>query len=441
MAPFLNPAQGLVNENVTLIWLRRDLRIIDNAALYHALKGSGNVLPVFVFDTEILKKLEDKDDKRVTFIYQSLAGLKADLERLGTSLLVLHGNPVEIFNQLSPKAVFANHDYESYALKRDEAVGRSLLLKGVPFSTFKDHVISEKNEVLKSDGKPYTVFTPYSKQWKNRLTEFYTRSFSCEQYYDAFLKTDPLPFPPLHDLGFEPSAAAFPEKHIPDTIIETYDKTRDYPGLNGTSRLGAHLRFGTVSIRRLVRYALEKNETWLNELVWREFYSMILWHFPHVEKGAFRVSYDRMQWRNDEAEYLKWCEGNTGYPIVDAGMRELNETGYMHNRVRMITASFLTKHLLIDWRWGEAWFARKLLDYDLPSNNGGWQWAAGCGCDAAPYFRVFNPDLQAAKFDPDGAYIQQWVPEYKSDAYKESRIVDHAFARNRTINVYRQVGG
>ncbi len=418
----------------TIVWLRRDLRLHDNAALYHALKENKDVLLLFIFDTNILDKLDDKNDARVSFIYESLSHLKSELENLGSSLQVYHGKPVDIFKKIKPKKIYTNHDYEQYAIKRDQAVSE---IAGVSFHSFKDQVIFEKNEVVKDDGTPYTVFTPYSRKWKSKLNKFYTKSYPTEKYLYNLVKTKPFDFPSLESLGFKKSTIAFPPRLIRQEIINKYNKQRDFPGINGTSRLGVHLRFGTLSIRDLVRLAQKKNEVWLNELIWREFYQMILSNFPHVETGSFKPAYDQIRWRNNPEEFDLWCKGQTGYPIVDAGMRELSTTGFMHNRVRMITASFLTKHLLIDWRWGEAWFATKLLDFDLASNNGGWQWAAGSGCDAAPYFRVFNPALQTDKFDPDNVYIKKWVPELGTDRYPKP-IVEHTFARNRAIEAYRK---
>jgi deoxyribodipyrimidine photo-lyase len=432
-----NAVQTVVDAETVVFWFRRDLRLDDNAGLYHALKENKNVVPLFIFDTEILDKLEDKADARVEFIHDALARIKAEAEALGSSLLVLHGNPVELFKKLHPKAVYTNADYEPYARNRDASVKQSLEERGIAFRSYKDHVIFEKAEITKDDGKPYTVYTPYSRKWKAALQSSHYKSFDTQPLASALKKTEPLPFPKLADLGFEPSGIAFPERTIRQTIIEQYHLQRDIPGINGTSRLSVHLRFGTVSIRKLVQVALKKNDTWLNELIWRDFYHMILWHFPHVNTKAFKPAYDHIHWRNNEEEFKSWCEGKTGYPIVDAGMRELKTTGFMHNRVRMIVASFLTKHLLIDWRWGEAWFAKKLLDFDMAANNGGWQWAAGSGCDAAPYFRVFNPYLQTEKFDPEKKYIKKWVPEVETAAYPKP-IVDHAFARERVLAVYKE---
>lgn len=414
-----------IPENAALVWLRRDLRLHDNAALYYALKENKQVLPVFIFDTNILDKLE-KNDARVQFIYESVLSLKLELEKLGSSLLVLYGKPLELLKEV--KTIYANHDYEPYARDRDARL---------PLRTFKDQVIFEKDEVVKDDGKPYTVFTPYSRKWKAKLSEFHTKSYPTEKYLSSLLKIPPIEMP---SIPFTKSKIAFPPRLIKQDIITKYQKNRDFPAIQGTTRLSVHLRFGTVSIRDLVRIALKKSDTWLNELIWREFYQMILWHFPHVEHQAFKPGYDQIEWRNNDDEFDRWCKGLTGYPIVDAGMRELSETGFMHNRVRMVTASFLTKHLLIDWRWGEAWFASKLLDFDLASNNGGWQWAAGSGCDAAPYFRVFNPTTQTEKFDPKEEYIRRWVPEYGTDKYAKP-IVDHAKARIRALETYRKALG
>ncbi|MFZ6001638.1 MAG: cryptochrome/photolyase family protein [Bacteroidota bacterium] len=436
MALWKNDRSQDVSDDTVLFWFRRDLRITDNAGLYHALRDNKNVLGVFIFDSQILSKLDDPKDRRVEFIHQSLQILKSELEQLGSSLLVLHGDPVKIYKELSPRVVYTNHDYEPYAIKRDELVKSALEAKGSTLKTYKDQVIFEKSEIVKDDGKPYTVFTPYSRKWKAGLTAFYAKSYPTEKYTANFKKVKPLPFPTLDDIGFEPSNSSFPERKIKLPIVQKYDRDRNFPAIEGTTRLSVHLRFGTVSIRKLVQIAQKKNEVWLNELIWRDFYHMILWHFPHVEK-AFKPAYDKIKWRNNTEDFKKWCDGQTGYPIVDAGMRELNTTGFMHNRVRMIVASFLTKHLLIDWRWGEAYFAKKLLDFDLAANNGGWQWASGSGCDAAPYFRVFNPELQTDKFDPERAYIKQWVPEVDTPAYPKP-MVDHKFARERVLEVYKE---
>jgi deoxyribodipyrimidine photo-lyase len=428
---------SVITKDTAIVWLRRDLRLQDNAALYYALKENEAVLPLFIFDSAILDKLEDKADKRVAFIHQSLLQMQKELVALGSSLIVLHGNPVDIYKKLNPKIVYTNHDYEPYALERDGAVNKILQDKGVTFKTFKDQLIFEKDEVLKDDGKPYTVFTPYSRKWKAKLNKFYLKSYPTEKYFSHFKTCKAFAIPTCKDLGFETIETTFPECVIKQSVIEKYDTQRNFPAIAGTTKLSVHLRFGTVSIRKLAQLAVKKNEVWLNELIWRDFYHMILWHYPHIVDKAFKPAYDNIPWRKDEAQFALWCEGKTGYPIVDAGMRELNTTGFMHNRVRMIVASFLTKHLLIDWRWGEAYFAKKLLDFDLAANNGGWQWAASSGCDAAPYFRVFNPTLQTEKFDPKFEYIKKWVPEFGTSAYP-TPIVEHTFARERVLKTYKE---
>lgn len=429
-----------MKQEVNLVWLRRDLRLHDHAALYHALKAGLPVVPLFIFDRHILDKLEDKDDRRVTFIHQAIAALKSSLQQMGTDIEVHYGTPEAIFPLLLEKynvrKVFVNHDYEPYALRRDSTIAAILKQHGVEMYSYKDQVIFEKDEVLKDDGKPYTVFTPYSRKWKAKLNDFYLRSYPTEKYFSAFLRMPALPLITLEEMGFIPVQQTFPSPVVKEELLRRYKEQRDYPAIEGTSRLSVHLRFGTISIRELAKKALALNESFLNELIWRDFYHMILWHFPHVGEGkAFKREYDAIQWRNNPDEFEKWCKGETGYPIVDAGMRELNATGFMHNRVRMIVASFLTKHLLIDWRWGEAYFARKLLDFDLAANNGGWQWAAGSGCDAAPYFRIFNPYTQTQKFDPQLKYIRKWVPEFEQFNYPKP-IESHEEARKRCLQVY-----
>lgn len=429
----------LITPETTIFWFRRDLRLVDNAGLYRALRARENILPVFIFDRVILDDLEDRKDARVTFIFDALTQLKKGLEEVGSSLLVVHDDPVNFYSEIQPNAVYTNEDYEPYARERDGRISEILSAKGSELRQFKDQVIFSKDEVLKDDDTPYTVFTPYSKKWKATLNPFYYKSYPVEKYFRHLKKMAPLNMLSLDEISFMRTDIAFAERKIKTAIVSKYDQTRDFPAIDGTSRLSVHLRFGTVSIRQLVQVALKKNETWLNELIWREFYQMILWHYPYV-KNAFKAKYDNIRWRNNEAEFEAWCEGRTGYPLVDAGMRELNATGFMHNRVRMVTASFLTKHLLIDWRWGEAYFAKKLLDFDLASNNGGWQWAAGSGCDAAPYFRVFNPELQMQKFDPDLKYVKQWVPEFGTAKYPKP-IVEHVTARDRALRVYKAAVG
>ncbi len=427
---------------VNIFWCRRDMRLEDNAALYYALKSEHPVIPVFIFDEEILGMLENKKDSRVTFIHDSLLQMQEQLKEIGSSMIVLHATPEKAFNQLikeySIENVFANRDYEPYATKRDNSIVVLLQKNKIEFHLYKDHVIFEQNEVLKDDGKPYTVFTPYSRKWKTTLTDYQFKSYPTEKHFDNFFKTSPKRIPSLETIGFEKTEQEFPPKSVEADLVKKYAEKRNFPGIRGTSHLGLHLRFGTISIRKLAKYASPKSETYLNELIWRDFYQMILWHFPHVGKGkSFKPAYDHIKWRDDEEGFQKWCDGQTGYPIVDAGMRELNETGFMHNRIRMVTASFLCKHLLIDWRLGEAYFAEKLLDFDLASNNGGWQWASGSGCDSAPYFRIFNPYLQTKKFDTDFKYIRKWVPDFEELTYPKP-IVEHTFARERCLKVYKE---
>ena len=426
---------------LTIFWFRRDLRLNDNAALYHALKSDKPVLSLFIFDKEILDELEDKNDARVTFIYQTIENLRHQLHKHGSSLLVIYDKAEHAWNNIikdhNVAAVYTNHDYEPYATQRDDAVKEKLGKHNIELKTFKDQVIFEKSEVVKDDGKPYTVYTPYQRKWYNTLKPFYLKGYSTEKYLHNLVKTLNLPLPTLKEMGFEKSDMHFPDQVYQD-VIGDYKEKRDFPAIKGTSHMGLHLRFGTVSIRELARTAYAQHEkTWLNELIWREFYMMILHHFPQTMDHAFRPEYDRIKWVNDEKQFKAWCEGNTGYPIVDAGMRELNATGFMHNRVRMIAASFLSKDLLIDWRWGEHYFARKLLDYEMASNVGGWQWAAGSGTDAAPYFRIFNPDAQTKKFDPELKYIKKWVPEYADFGKYPKPIIDHAFARDRCLKVFK----
>ena len=425
---------------VNVFWFRRDLRLHDNHGLYQALKSGLPVLPIFIFDKNILDELENKNDRRVSFIYDSLVQLQEQLVKNKTSLYILHDTALGAFESLiadfNIKEVFTNHDYEPYGIARDNEIASLLKESGIGFSSFKDQVVFEKDEVVKPNGEPYTIFTPYSKTWKQKLAEQKIPHHNSENHLSSFIKTSPFRFPLLKQIGFNHTPNNFSSLDIDPSVIQNYDNTRNIPSINGTSKLSVHLRFGTVSTRLLVKAALELNEQWLNELIWREFFMMILFHFPYVVSGCFKRRYDNINWRNDEKEFEAWCRGETGYPIVDAGMRELNETGFMHNRVRMVVASFLTKHLLIDWRMGEAYFAEKLIDYELSSNNGNWQWAAGCGCDAAPYFRIFNPAEQTKRFDPDLIYIKKWISGYKPGYFPE--IVEHSFARSRALNTYKK---
>jgi deoxyribodipyrimidine photo-lyase len=428
------------NTSVNIFWFRRDLRLHDNCGFFHALKKGGNVLPIFIFDTEILSKLENKKDARVEFIHTQLLKLKGEFEKHDSSLKIIYGNPEASFKRLIDKykitAVYTNRDYEPYAKERDVKISELLSENGIAFHTFKDHVIFEKDEVMKPDGKPYTVFTPYSVRWKAALENNPIEHYPSENLLDRLFKTPPFHKPSLEEITFSKSGIEVPPPRLNEELLKNYHNTRNIPSLAGTSNLSVHLRFGTVSVREMVVLAKQHNEQFLNELIWREFFQTILWHFPQVVNTAFKNDYDAIKWSNNEDHFHAWCQGKTGYPMVDAGMRELNATGLMHNRVRMVVASFLTKHLLIDWRWGEAYFAEKLLDFELAANNGNWQWAAGCGCDAAPYFRVFNPTEQQKKFDPDFKYIKKWIPEFGTANYPKP-IVDHVFARNRVLQAYK----
>jgi deoxyribodipyrimidine photo-lyase len=431
--------------SVILFWFRRDLRLKDNTGLYHALKLAQKlelkVLPIFIFDKMILDKLEDKADRRVDFIHQTINELQAILTEKGKSLWVHYGQPAEAFEALKKQyqihAVFTNQDYEPYGIHRDAQIATDLAKDKIEFHAYKDQVIFEKSEVTKEDGKPYTVFTPYSRRWKAAWDVNPAKLLPSEKGTEYFLDSKALPIPSLKAMGFEKTDLVVPAKKWKEATVKNYTEKRNFPAVEGgTSHLGMHLRFGTISIRQLALETVAINTTYFNELIWRDFYHMILWHFPHVADGkSFRAQYDFIEWRNNEKEFEAWCAGQTGYPIVDAGMRELNTTGFMHNRVRMIVASFLTKHLLIDWRWGEAYFAQKLLDFDFAANNGGWQWASGSGCDAAPYFRVFNPRLQTEKFDKQLEYIRKWIPELDSLNYPQP-IVVHEEARVRVLAAY-----
>lgn len=429
--------------SISVFWFRRDLRLDDNAGLFLALKGSKPVLPIFIFDKNILDTLTDRADRRVSFIYKELEAIHTKLSGQGSGLKTFYSKPLEAFEWLTSHfeidTVYTNHDYEVYARERDEVIRKYLKNKKINFVSTKDQVIFEKNEVLTSEGAPYTIFTPYSKRWKAAFVPEMAEPFESERLLANLYTYRPEAIHSLTSMNFRETGDFFPAKTVSNSLIEHYDERRNFPAIQGTSHLSVHLRFGTISVRSVVALAWAFNNQWLNELIWREFYMAITWHFPHISQGrSFKPAYDFIRWRNNEKEFAAWCEGKTGYPIVDAGMRELNATGFMHNRVRMIAASFLVKHLLIDWRWGEAYFAEKLLDFDFAANNGGWQWAAGSGCDAAPYFRVFNPILQTEKFDKDHAYIQKWVPEYNDLSYIRSQIVEHGFARARVLEVFKQ---
>lgn len=429
-----------MNQALTFFWFRRDLRLHDNAGLYHALQSGQPVQPVFIFDRNILDALEDREDRRVVFIHRQMERLQEELSEFGATLLVGYGKPLDCWKgwlkEYAIKQVITNHDYEPYAKRRDEEMTAFFSAKGVVFSTFKDQVIFEKSEVTKDDGTPYTVFTPYMKKWRTLIEPSCLKSYPTERYFSNFHRHHPVAIPSLASMKFRDIDFTFPAPKVSTGLLRSYGDMRDIPSVQGTSRLSVHLRFGTVSIRDLARQAWSISDKWVNELIWREFYQMILWHFPHVTERAFKPQYDLLKWKNNESQFQAWCEGRTGYPIVDAGMRELNATGFMHNRVRMITASFLTKFLLIDWRWGEAYFAAKLLDFELASNDGGWQWSAGTGVDAAPYFRIFNMDEQTRKFDPEHRYIKKWVPEFEELTYPRP-IVDYKMARQRCLEFYK----
>jgi deoxyribodipyrimidine photo-lyase len=431
-----------MDKNIAIFWFRRDLRLQDNIGLYKALSENETVLPIFIFDINILKKLEDKSDARVSFIHQTIGQLKVALQKLGSDLKVYYGNPIEVIAKLlttyTITTVYANHDYEAYGINRDTEAKSLLGKNSITFNTYKDQVIFEKNEVTKDDGLPYTVFTPYSRKWKAKLTTKDYQTYNTENYFSSFVKVEKSEMISLEQMNFIASTIKFPSTELDEELVKKYSVQRDIPSIKGTSRLGLHLRFGTISIRQLTSKAITLNETYLNELIWRDFYHQILFHFPHINQGlAFRKQYDAIKWRDATEDFEHWCAGKTGYPIVDAGMRELNATGFMHNRVRMIVASFLIKHLMIDWRLGEAYFAQKLLDFDFAANNGGWQWASSSGCDAAPYFRIFNPYLQTKRFDPDLKYIKKWVPELEEFSYPKP-IVDHEFARKRCLEIYKK---
>lgn len=428
---------------MNIFWFRRDLRLDDNTGLFHALQSGEEVLPIFIFDVNILAQLP-KDDARVTFIYKQLQEIQNQLQKIGKSLAVFYGEPFEVFNKIlienQINAVFTNHDYEPYARKRDLELYHLFKEYNTEFKTSKDQVIFEKSEVVKEDGTPYVVYTPYSNKWKEQFKKIHLAHYQSEDYLDK-IAVHSYPFLSLKDIGFVASNINVSAYDVSNSLIDNYEATRNFPAMNKTSYLGIYLRFGAVSIRKMVAKALEsKNETFLKELIWREFFMQILWHFPHTVNKSFKAKYDAIQWENNEELFQKWCEGKTGYPFVDAGMRELNETGHMHNRVRMIVAGFLCKHLLIDWRWGETYFAQKLLDYEQASNVGNWQWAAGSGVDAAPYFRIFNPTEQIKKFDKDLVYIKKWVPELNTLDYPQP-IVDHKEAREKCLLTYKLAVG
>ncbi|MEJ6759516.1 MAG: deoxyribodipyrimidine photo-lyase [Flavobacteriales bacterium] len=429
-------------QSISIFWFRRDMRLEDNAALWKALKSETPVLPIFVFDKDILSNLEDSTDSRVTFLHRTIESLDQQLKQLGSGLKVFYSRPEEVMQELSltydVKQVFFNRDYEPYALERDLKVASFWKDQGVEVIGGKDHVIFEKNEVVKADGTPYLVYSPYAKAWRKLFTAEHSKPYPNQEYFGNFLKWSGEEPISLGDMGFQPTQIELPELEIRSDIISKYDETRNFPAnKRSTTRIGLHLRFGTLSIRQVARDAQILNDTFLSELIWRDFFQMALYFFPESREKSIKPKYDAIPWVNNESHFEAWCNGKTGYPMVDAGMRELNSTGYMHNRVRMVVASFLTKHLLIDWRWGEAYFAEKLLDFDLASNIGGWQWASGSGLDAAPYFRVFNPTTQLEKFDKQRVYVNRWIPELDTSYYPDP-IVDHKWARERCLSTYKQ---
>lgn len=429
-------------ETINIFWFRRDLRLDDNVGLYHALKAKHKVLPIFIFDKDIIETLP-KDDARVTFIHRSLSSINKTLnEKFKSNIVTFHNKPIDVFKTLVQNytidTVFTNHDYEPYAISRDKDVTTFLETKNIEFKSYKDQVIFETNEVVKADGTPYKVYTPYSNKWIETLKKNPIKNFNSEDLLSNLVSDINLPFLSLKSIGFKTSKQTIEPYDVSQAIIDQYEAIRNFPAKEGTSKLGPHLRFGTVSVRKMVQKALKSNNsTFLKELIWREFFMQILWHFPDTITKSFKPQYDAIKWRNNKEEFNAWCEGKTGYPLVDAGMRELNETGFMHNRIRMLVGSFLCKHLLIDWRLGEAYFAEKLHDYEMSSNIGNWQWVAGCGVDAAPYFRIFNPTTQIEKFDKDHKYIKHWVPEYQELTYPQP-IVDHKFARERCLSTYKE---
>ena len=430
-----------MNKAVNIFWFRRDLRLDDNIGFYNALKSNYPVLPIFIFDSEILHKLP-KDDARVTFIHNTLQDMRQTLQYdYGSSLAVFHGKPNDIYQELlkdyNVNTVYTNHDYEPYATERDNKIKKLLHLNNTEFKTFKDQVIFEKSEIVKKNGDPYKVYTPYMHTWKAEFKTIDLKIYNTEEYFRNLIKDRNLPNLSLSEIGFVTSKQTILPYNITPTLIKQYESTRNFPAKNSTSRLGPHLRFGTVSIRKITKKAIaETNEIFWQELIWREFFMQILWHFPHTAKNSFKPKYDRIEWRNNEEEFKLWCEGKTGFPLVDAGMRQLNETGFMHNRIRMLVGSFLCKHLLIDWRWGETYFAEKLHDYDMSSNIGNWQWVAGSGVDTAPYFRIFNPTSQIQKFDKDLEYINKWVIDFQELTYPQP-IVNHKMARERCLLIYK----
>lgn len=421
----------------TIFWFRRDLRLHDNVGLFYALSKSNTVYPIFIFDKDITNNL-NKDDYRLNFIKEQIKLMNKKLKKHECSINIFYGKPLDVFKNIISKTkierVVFNKDYEPYAIKRDDTVKELMTKNNIEILSYKDHVIYEENEVVKKNGDPYVVYTPYSRKWISKFNDQEIVTYHSDEYLNNLKSLNKTL--KIYEIPFSSSLTPL-DLNFNEDIIKNYERDRNFPAINATSKLGVHLRFGTKSVRELVlRSNFCENKTFLKELIWREFFIQILWHFPHTVNKCFKEKYENVEWINDNENFIKWCEGNTGYPIVDAGMRELNSTGFMHNRVRMITASFLCKHLLIDWRKGEKYFASKLFDYEQASNVGNWQWVAGCGVDAAPYFRIFNPIEQLKKFDKQKNYVRKWVPEYDSESYVDP-IIDHKYARERCLNAYK----
>ena len=427
-------------DEINIFWFRRDLRLYDNSGLSAATSDKLKVLPIFIFDTSITNKLPE-NDRRINFIYDNLVEMDSELKKkYNSSLNIFKGKPIEIFKELignyKINSVYTNNDYEPYAFSRDSSIKKLLESKKIQFKSYKDHVVFEKNEVVKDDGNPYVVFTPYMRKWKTNLNEDLTNLEEKKVLNNFYTKTIS-GLLDLNNYGFIENDKKIESFKLNSEIVTKYAETRNFPSINSTSKLGPYLRFGTVSVRKIVTGLLKfKDQTFLNEIIWREFFMQILFHFPHTSTKSFKPKYDKIVWLDDPKSFDAWKNGETGFPLVDAGMKELNKTGFMHNRVRMITASFLCKHLLIDWRLGEKYFALKLNDYEMASNVGNWQWASGSGVDAAPYFRIFNPHTQIVKFDKNRDYINKWLNTDSNDYPNE--IIDHKIARKRCLETYKK---
>ena len=425
---------------MVIFWFRRDLRLDDNHALFKALKSGYDVLPIFIFDSNITNKL-NQNDHRLNYINNVLDGLNKRLSINKKKIYIYKGNPIEIISKLiiklKIKEIYLNKDYEPYAIDRDDKIEKLCVANNVSYNSFKDHVIFEEDQIVKKDGTPYVVYTPYSRKWIEKFQSNQLDSYPSELNLGGFVDSDKIR-EVNYLMDFEKNIISPKTYNFNKDLIDKYEETRNFPALDSTSRIGVNLRFGTVSTRKIVKTSSERsNNTFLKELIWREFFIQILWHFPHTTEKSFKDKYERIEWRNDMDDFKLWCDGKTGYPIVDAGMNQLNKTGFMHNRLRMVVGSFLCKHLLIDWRLGEKYFADKLFDYEQASNVGNWQWVAGCGVDAAPYFRIFNPEEQQKKFDKELQFIKKWIPNFDKDNYI-SKIVDHKFARERCLNTYKK---